>query len=119
MPYLSASRVPRLARLVVLLGAVLQVLSVPAAALAEGAVAGRTGLAVAHVEAERSSSCVAVHADDCDLCQVLSAVGEVTAGAAPAPVAARAPQLPTADQARAHAAPGAVGPPSRAPPVFG
>lgn len=119
MPYLSASRVPRLARLVVLLGAVLRVLSVPAAALAEGAVAGRTGLAVAHVEAERSSSCVAVHADDCALCQVLSAVGVSSVPAAPAPVAVRAPQLPTADQARAHVAPGAAGPPSRAPPVLG
>lgn len=104
-------------RLFAVLGAVLQVGAAPVAACAEGQFAQKTGLAQAHVEAERSSTCVAVHADDCALCQFLSAVSVTPAPAAALVAVASALGHPSAPIVLDAGIAGRGEPPSRAPPV--
>ncbi len=104
-------------RLLAVLGAVLQVGGAPAAALAEGQIAHRTGLAQAHVESERSSGCVAVHADGCALCQFLSTVSVTAARIAPLVAVATALGHPSAPVALDVAVAGRGEPPPRAPPA--
>ncbi|MBI3792389.1 MAG: hypothetical protein HY275_16120 [Gemmatimonadetes bacterium] len=116
MPRPLTARRSRLIRLLAVVGALLQMLAGPAAAWAEGQVASRTGLAQAHVEAERSSTCVAVHADDCALCQMMSAVSAPATPSASlvavqvAQVAPRELRIAIAGGTRSGE------PPSRAPP---
>lgn len=117
MRLLSARLRLPLVRFVAVLGALLQLGAAPVAAVAEGQFAQKTGLAQAHVEAERSSTCVAVHADACALCQLLSAVGAAPSHPAP-PVPGRAAiGHASAPLALDAGIAGHGEPPSRAPPV--
>jgi hypothetical protein len=104
-------------RLLAVLGAVLQVGAAPAAAMAEGQFAQKTGLAQAHVESERSSTCVAVHADDCALCQLLSVVSVTPAPSATLVAVATALGTASTPIVLDAGVAGRGEPPSRAPPA--
>ena len=106
-----------LVRLLAVLGAVLQLGAGPTAASAEGQIAQKTGLAQAHVESERSSTCIAVHADDCALCQFLSAVSVTPAPTASLVAVASAIGALSAPIVLGAGVTGRGEPPSRAPPV--
>ncbi len=107
------------ARAVVMVSALLQLAVTPAVAVAEGRLAQQSGLACAHVEAERSTACVAAHASDCALCQFLSGTA-VPKGADAALLApATAQGAPRDDATRLRALDGRGPPSTRAPPVLG
>ncbi len=115
---LSLGSLRRLAvvRLVAGLGAVLQLVALPVAAMAEGAGARGAGSVVAHLEAERSGACAPAHADDCALCQLLITPIDGSAGSVsrcgPTPEVAC---LPESERVSGHAPPSGR-PPARAPP---
>lgn len=102
-----------------MVSALLQLAVTPAVAVAEGRLAREAGLACAHVEAERTTACVAAHPADCALCQFLSASAASTGAdsALLAPVTKQ--RAPRDGLTQARALDGRGIPSTRAPPALG
>ena len=107
-----------LLRMLVMVGAAIQLLSPGVAAIADGLLARSNASGpLTHIEATTTATCPVVHAPDCGVCRYLSAAG-TPQRATPSLLLTTASAQPRCEESRQPVSAATLQPNGRAPPVL-